>query len=236
MGFGWLFVGYFAVTFMTLNAMGSVIQFLGYGVIATALFKLRQYHRSFGMACLGALAMTAVSLALAMTDLSSFLYEELLLENRFLPQAFRTVMEYAEQIVSFLFQGLLLWAIRQIALETEVSKIAVNAVRNFVFLCMYETVEWVSRIPAESVRACIKELTIVALALYCVCVILNLILLASCYIRICDVDDVEMQRKPSRFAFVNRFRSASGRREQKAMEEMRNYREEKKKRKKGARK
>lgn len=236
MGFGWLFVGYFAATLMTMNAFGSVIQLLGYGVMAMALMRLRQYHRAFGIACVGAAVMVALSLAFTAADLSSYLYEEMLLTERLLPEAFRTGLSYAEQLLSFVFQGLLLWAIRRIALETEVSKIAVNAVRNFVFLCIYEAVELVAWIPAAGVRACAKELTVMAFLLYFVCVILNLILFASCYARICDVNDVEMKQKPSRFAFVNRFREKMEQRELKAIEETRSYREEKKQKKKGARK
>ena len=48
-----------------------------------------------------------------------------------------------------------------------------------------------------------------ALLLYFAWIILNLILIYSCYARICDENDVDMEVKPSRFAFVNRMRQKS---------------------------
>ena len=41
---------------------------------------------------------------------------------------------------------------------------------------------------------------------------MNLFMLFSCYAKICDESDVEMAQKPSRFAFVNRFREENERR------------------------
>lgn len=233
MGFGWLFMGYFAVVFMTMHSFGAWIQLLGYGVTCMALTKLCQYHRSFVWARLGAVLMTAVSAVLSLETLSDFLYESLWTDARFLPETVGVVAGYAEQIAWLIFHGLLLWAIRQIALETEVSKIAVNAVRNFVFICIYELVVIVGMLPVASVQACTKELLLISLVLYFVCVILNLCLFGSCYARICDEGDEDMHRKPSRFAFVNRLREEKERREQKAREEVRAYREERRKRKRG---
>ena len=56
------------------------------------------------------------------------------------------------------------------------------------------------------------------LILYFVCIILNLVLIFSCYSRICDENDVDMARKPSRFAFVNKLRGESEQRQREAAE------------------
>ena len=48
-----------------------------------------------------------------------------------------------------------------------------------------------------------------------------------CYTRICDEGDVEMNRKPSRFAFINKMRAELDKREEKALESQEQYIEEK---------
>ena len=239
MGFGLLFVGYFAVTFLTLNTVGFLIRLVGYGIILSALGKLRQYHRAFGLAWWGGVLMLLVSAALAVAGVSEFLYESLLISSRWVSEFAMNVLGYVEQTCSLVFHALLLWAIRGIALETEENKIAVNAVRNFVFLCIYEIVYLVGILPVEAIHNATARLGMIALLVYLVCVVLNLILFGSCYARICDENDVEMQRKPSRFAFVNRMREENERRAQKAAEETRAYRQEllekRKNKKKGGR-
>jgi hypothetical protein len=41
---------------------------------------------------------------------------------------------------------------------------------------------------------------------------MNLYLIFRCYAEICDQSDVDMERKPSRFAFVNNYRDEMDRR------------------------
>ena len=62
-------------------------------------------------------------------------------------------------------------------------------------------------------------------------IILNLILIFMCYTRICDESDVEMNRKPSRFAFINKMRAELDKREEKALESQEQYIEEKRQKK-----
>ena len=238
MGFGLLFVGYFAVTFLTLNAAGFLIRLLGYGIILRAVSKLRQYHRAFGYAWWGSVLMLLVSAALAFAGVTEWLYDALLISERVMSDGAITALGYVEQASSFVFHALLLWAIRQIALETEVGKIAVSAVRNFVFICIYEVVYLIGILPVEAIRNFSARLGLMALLIYFVWAVLNLILFGSCYAHICDENDVEMERKPSRFDFVNRFREKNERRAEKAAAEMREYRKqrmEKRKQKKGGR-
>ena len=57
--------------------------------------------------------------------------------------------------------------------------------------------------------------------------ILNLILIGQCYANICDEKDLEMKRKKSRFAWVNRFYEELERKEEKARAETVAYQKEK---------
>ena len=67
------------------------------------------------------------------------------------------------------------------------------------------------------------------LILYFVWIIFNLVLIYSCYARICDESDVDMEQKPSRFAFVNKMRAESEERSRAAAERQAKYKEEKRK-------
>ena len=227
MGFGWLFIGYFATTFMTLNPAGSAIRLVGYGVILMAVWKLRRYHRAFDWAAVGTALMLLIAASLALSDLSGWLYDYALLSFRLIPEGAETVIGYAEKVVSLLFHGALLWSIRKIALETEVPKIAVSAVRNFVFICIYYILYVVSSLPFAFIQNARGAWVAMTWLVWLIWIVLNHVLIFSCYARICDEADVDMEQKPSRFAFVNRFREENERRQQKAREEQAAYQREK---------
>ncbi len=236
MGFGWLFVGYFFVTFLTLNKIGSLIRFVGYLLILMSAWRLRKYNRAFDWMGWGAVGMVIISAVLACTDISDYLYKSLLTNQLLIPATVQTAVGYIEPVVSFLFLFGMLWAIRRIAKETEVEKIAANAIRNFVFVCFYYAVYWIGLLPFSGIQAARGELAFVALILMLVYMVLNLLLIFSCYARICDEEDVEMKQKPSRFAFVNRFREELDRRQEKAWRESETYRKEKSEKKRERRK
>ena len=212
MGFGLLFIGYFAVSLMTLNPVGALFRMIGYGMILASVLKLRKYHRAFNFSIPTTFFMLVVA--------GVWLVESLIGKDL-------TVIGYVEQGSSFVFLSFLLYAIRKIAMETEVKKIVVSAVRNFVFVCAYYFICAISYLPFESVRNCSGELTIISLLLLFFVILLNLILIWKCYANICDENDTQMIRKPSRFAWVNHFREEFDRREEKARRETAAYRQEK---------
>ena len=81
-----------------------------------------------------------------------------------------------------------------------------------------------------------RKMILIAWIVYFVWIILNFMLIFSCYVKICDESDVEMERKPSRFAFVNRFRTEMDRRQEKAIEESLAYRKSKQEKKRRGKK
>lgn len=236
MGFGLLFLGYFFVTFLTLNKIGSIMRVIGYGLIVVSSLKLNKYQRSFSFMGIGAVLMLVLSVILVFSDVSRYLYDNLLISALPISDGYRVTIGYIEQGLSFVFNAAMLWAIRKIAIDTDVPKISANAIRNFVFICFYYFVYLLSFLPVGSIQSVAKELTMIAWILYIVWMILNVLLIFSCYSRICDENDVDMAQKPSRFAFVNRFREELDRRQQKAYEESLAYKNEKRERKKRRRK
>ena len=171
--------------------------------------------------------MMAVSALLAVNDVWSFMYEELLVNSLPFGEKFRTVVGYVEMIAAFIFNASMLYAIRGIAIETDVEKIAVNSVRNFVFICIYYVLYFIGILPFAFAKEYAKFFSAPVLILYFVWIIFNLVLIYSCYARICDENDVDMQRKPSRFAFVNKMREESEQRAQAAAARQAEYKREK---------
>lgn len=232
MGFGWLFIGYFTVSFLTLNPFGAILRIVGYAIILMATLKLRRYHRAFTWTSFGTGLMLLIAACFGVVKAAEWLYNALIIPSALFSDAVVTGIGYADQWTSLLFHGTLLWAIYQIAKETEVRKIAVNAVRNFVFICLYYALQVLVLLPFSVIQNARGAWVAMTMVVWLVWVILNHVLIASCYAKICDESDQEMEQKPSRFAFVNWFREENERRMQKARTEADNYRKERAERRK----
>ena len=235
MGFGWLFIGYFITTLMSINVAGAFIRILGYGVIFFAAGKLNKYNRTFTYLQLATVLMLGVSVLIAAADISGFLYDEMLISANVFPQAFKNVMGIVETCASVIFNGAMLYAIRAIAIETGVDKIAVGAVRNFIFICLYLILNLIAYLPFAFAKEYASVFGLPVWLFYFTWIILNLILIYSCYAKICDENDVDMSRKPSRFDFVNKFRSEMDDKEQRAMERTKEYKLQKQEKKRARR-
>ena len=218
MGFGWLFIGYFIATLMSINIAGSFIRIVGYGIIFFAASKLNKYNRTFTYLQIVTVLMLGVSLLISVSNVCGFLYDEMLIERNIFSEKFDLIMGFIEMCVSLVFNGVMLYSIHAIAVETQVNKIAVNSIRNFIFICLYFVLNVVAYLPFGFVDEYVSILSLPVLLLYFVCIILNLILIYSCYARICDENDTEMDRKPSRFAFINRMRAKMEEKESNATE------------------
>ena len=111
--------------------------------------------------------------------------------------------------------------------ETEEKKISVAAVRNAVFVIIYAVAYCVSLLPFEFT----KYLSLPLILVRFVWIIFNLVLIFSCYARICDESDVNMEQKPSRFAFINEMRAQNEARQKEKEEKWAERANQRKKRK-----
>ena len=196
MGFGWLFIGYFVSTMMVLNPFGYLFRPIGYAIMSYAFLRLKEYHRDFWYALGASVLMLGIAGVMAVDGLFAFM-----------PETAAYAVGYTEMIGSLIFHAALYWGIRAIAKETEVEKISFAAVRNFIFFAVYNLLYAIAKLPFDFASEYAKIMSAPVVLLYFACLVLNLILIFSCYMRICDVADVDMEQKPSRFAFVNRMRA-----------------------------
>lgn len=222
MGFGLLLIGYFTATIMSINSFGGVFRLLGYFIVCKGAKKLSQYNTSFLFLLYAAIPSLIVSAVCALSDVSNFF----LLGWVDIDQ---TTLAFLKSLFDFLVVATMCYAVRSISRETGAVKTLASSVRNFVFYCIYIIIQifiWSATYLKN--QAMIDFISSTALQLWMViinllCMILNCVMLFSCYARICDVDDVEMEQKPSRFAFVNKMRDKKQGKHQKDVEEAEEY-------------
>ncbi len=217
---------------MSVNSYGFLFRFVGFVIIQIALTKLVEYNKSFRIPLIASGMMIVCSLYSCISGISVLLYDEMLIERAiFSSEEARHALGEFDMALEFFFTASLAFAIRAIARETEEEKIAFAAIRNFVFFCVYYALYGIALLPFDFREDYVKYFSLPVVLLYFGCIILNLILIFKCYMRICDEADVDMARKPSRFAFVNKLREESDRREQRAIDRSREYADQKRQKK-----
>ncbi len=208
MGFGLLFIGYFMAAFMSMSPLGGyLIRLIGYAIILVGALKLKRYNKDFRYLCLGAGLMIALSVIIALSGILGDITTISLFSDNV-----KSVIGHLERAGYVLFTLSMCYPIRSIAKETEVEKIAVASVRNLIFTVIYLLLYLFAYIPLPFVNEYKAYFGTPVFILYIVIIFMNLFMLFSCYAKICDESDVEMAQKPSRFAFVNRFREENERR------------------------
>ena len=238
MGFGLLFIGYFIASLLSINVVGALIAMIGYGIIFWASSKLNKYNTSFVFVQIGSAVMMLFWLVMSASMLSEYLANELIISKDIFGDTFDSIMGHTEMALFFVFNTAMLYSIRNIACDTEDTKIAVNSIRNFVFICIgllaYVIYFIVAEVSSSQIAFVILNGT--ALIIRFVCIVFNLILIFSCYMRLCDENDVDMNRKPSRFAFINTMRQRFDEKQERAAQQQADYMREKAQKKKNKRK
>lgn len=238
MGFGWLFIGYF-LTVMNIPALeivGTIIRIAGCALTVYGLLSLRNYNKAFNLSLVGAVIMGVMSLLLLFLNIDDILFTTMLTENHLFSESVKTAIGYADQGVWFVYYSLLLWGIFSIAKDTEDKKVLVGVIRNYIFICTYYGLYLLSFLPLEHIKAMKADFARVLWVLYLVNIGLSLFLLFTCYARICDEDDVDMDKKTVRIPIITALQEETERRSRKAREADALYRMEKQKRREEKRK
>ena len=225
MGFGILIAGYY-ITYLvgmvwSAEIYGVLLILLGYLLMATALVRLMEYERGFRYALL----LDALLCAPALYRIFAWLSENLLWDLSMFSGVFSEIAQAVELLLFVGYQITLLLAVRRLAREVELPKIATSAVRNLVVLGFYAALAIFVRIPLPAVKSIYPYLAGPTVLLQVVFYVLMGVMLVSCYMRISDEQDVDMPLKKSRFAWVNRVREERARREQAAADSTREYAE-----------
>ena len=223
MGFGLLFIGYFMTYITSVSQAGYLIRLAGYVLMLVAFTKLCAYNRKFKLPFYTGIALIGVTGVGCFVEIGEFLYKYLIINSFGVSEGFRRALGTVDDALVFVFNACLLYAIYAIAKETEVEKLSYAAARNFVFICIYQLLFAISLLPFSFVESYKKYFSMPIILLYFALIILNLVLIFKCYANICDESDVDMPLKKSRFAFINKIREETARREQKAADDSVEY-------------
>lgn len=216
MGFGLLFIGYFTTYFASFNSFGFLMRLIGYVIMLISFNKLRQYNRAFVYPMVTSVAMICGAAFESFLMLGDFLYQNLLIGNFFNIDPALEIYRHIDSICILVFHAFLMIAIRRISIETESEKTAYAAARNLVFFSVYYLMTYVALLPFDFIDLYEKYFGLPVFLLYIVCIVLNCVLIFSCYAKICDENDVDMAVRRSRFAFINKLREKADQKEQAA--------------------
>ena len=225
--------------------MGFGLLLIGYILAFTSKIGLGPYHFA-GMALGGFLAYRGISELKKYSPV--FLYAQITNIALLLCSFFKTVLwvdesfalglglydsdisviyQFVELGVMLLFNIAMLYAIADLSRRVEYPDTRNKAFRNMIFVAIYNIYHVVMLTPVANdiLMSFLPFLNFIYTAL-------NAILIFRCYAMICPEGDEDMPRKPSRFAFINKIRAEKDAREQKALEEAKQYYESRKKNKK----
>lgn len=229
MGFGLLLIGYFTASIMALNSFGGVFRLVGYIIACRGAKKLSQYNRSFLFLLLVSVISAVFSAFCAVSDVSAFLYNNLFIPSPILGTYITDSIPYLKIIFDFMFVAVMCYSVLSISRETGAVKTTYTPVRNFIFYCIFGLLQFLvwlgSYTNNEALLSFISNtaLPIWMVIINIVCILLNCVMLFSCYARICDESDVDMPQKPSRFEFINRRRAEKEEKRQRYLSEAEQY-------------
>jgi glucan phosphoethanolaminetransferase (alkaline phosphatase superfamily) len=221
MGFGWLLCGYFAM-FMMSFGMGQyafAATLIGGFIAYQGAVRLRDYCPSFGATAMAAIGMMVVSIH----GLLRFVDDTFSLGWPFLTTTVSTVVSYVEFAVGMIFHFCMLYSILELSKEVGVAKIytKISGYMSLFGVCaVAQVVLWMfpSLANVEN-QMPVKILVLLLLVGY----LMTSWLLYRCYQYICpEGEEYGKERKPSRFAFINRWREKSDARDEQMFRDAQN--------------
>ena len=252
MGFGILFLSYFLAFFVPL----SYLHVIGYAGVAWALYKLGDYRPALCKAAWWLIPLGACCLYHVTGSVLELLpyFGMAAPELPFINKTVTAAVSIVESAMILCFHFALLRALRSFAAELELPAIAKRAdwglwrvgvqVSTYIVALSLELAGFGLQLTSTHTRLSSllfdagAELALIALLLQFAWAAFNLINLFTCYMYICPEGDEDMERKPSRFGFVNDIRDkmderdrAAREREAAAMEQRRNKKKNKNKKK-----
>ena len=226
MGFGWLFIGYFITFMVQMNPYAVFVAPLGIAMLAYGAYKLYSYCHRFAYIYIPSAIMLLGFILSAVATLSDLIAFNLPAKSVFADGGYAIYF-----VGALLFHIALMLAIYDLAKKVDLPKIAGNAIRNFVVFAIYALIYAVSLLPLETIAEFNKLMAIPYIALWFLWMILNLILIFSCYMRICPEGDEDMPQRPSKFKLFDKMNDILNKKQDQIIESQRQYNMEKAKRK-----
>ena len=202
MGFGILFIGYL----ISLNSIAypGFTKILGCLVMLLAMTRLGQYNRHLKSAAYTLIPSTIVALFYLFIETGAMFSLFAETERTLLFQIVPLAMAICELV--FLFQ--LMRGLQALAVETDVKILEIASFRNRLFTVVYYLLYIAGMFDYGAAAITFMRYFGVAIMLLgLVIFFLNAKLIFNFYMWICLPEDLDMKRKPSRFAPLERFLS-----------------------------
>ena len=199
MGFGYLFIGYLLATNPVYSAFTAVFGVLlfAFAMRRLSLFNLPLRHA--GMLVYPMLAVEGARFVFELLRLLS-LVPAALFSN------VSSILMPISTVLSLLFHERLLSGIEELAIETELPKVRYRAKRNRLFAILTYALSLAITLPisAEGYLLFAGSAFLPVLIALVVCIVLNAMLIWSCYMWICLPEDLDMKRKKTGIAWLDR--------------------------------
>ena len=224
MGFGLLLIGYMFAFLATAGLgpyifagllLGSVFMFFG-------IKELRKYDPVFIYALIGDILLFICSLIIGgVWAIGKFTSIDVTVLS--------TVISFVKIAVCIFFEMSLLYGVADLSKRVDYPDTRQKAITNIIYVSIFNAYQIFTLTPivtsmSEENKKTALTILMIAQVIYTA---INAFLFFKCYAMICPAGQEDMPRKPSRFAFVNKFREIRDAKEEKAIEDMKNYYEEK---------
>lgn len=227
MGFGFLLVGYM-LSFLVTAGLGPYIfagMLIGSIFMFFGLKELRKYDPVFIYALIGDILLFICSVIIGISwALGSFTSIDVTLLS--------TVMSFVKIAVCIFFEISLLYGVADLSRRVDYPDTRQKAITNIIYVSIFNVYQIITLTPIVTSmsgenKATALTILMIAQVIYTA---INTFLFFKCYAMICPAGQEDMPYKKSKFAFINKFREIRDAKDEKAINEMKNYYEDKLKR------
>ena len=225
MGFGLLLIGYM-FAFLTTAGLGEYLfagMLLGGFLMYLGLTELRKYCPVFIYSLIVSVLIILCSLYKTGAWLDSWLALDL---GVFSPDVVK-VFDWINFVLYCVFDFTMLYGIADLSRRVDYPETRGLAFRNMFFVGIFNAYQILMFLPITVIESDKSFFMTILVILQLIYTVFNSFLIFKCYAMICPAGQEDMPRKKSRFEFVNRFREIRDAKEEKAIEDMKNYYEEK---------
>lgn len=223
MGFGLLFLGYLLQINFVYAGFTDIFAYL---LIFAGITKLSVYNRSFKRARIVLFPLIAVGGVYFVVEVLRFF-----VTDSDLLKSAGDFISIISLVLVAIFSYFTLSGIEKIAQDTELPRIGARAVRNIFLGSVYYILALILLINHPTINDMNRYLGVPHWLFGLAFMVLNAMLIYSCYMWICLEGEEKMPVKPSRFAFVNRIRQSQDAKEREAHDRARNLAQTKKNKK-----
>ncbi|MBQ4607783.1 MAG: hypothetical protein IJB15_13820 [Clostridia bacterium] len=206
MGFGLLILGYFLTFAFTISQAYFFADVIGALVMLYAFTKLSEYNRYFRGAAAAGMVFTLLALTSGVLLSMHMLTTEGVLD---------IVLDAAKSASALVMHVFMLLGTRGIAEGADCGKLADRAMRNLVMVITYYVLYFGTLIAASFLPAVVSYISFLVYIYFLVCLVLNLLLLHTCFGMLYPAEGDPMENRRSRVPLFNKVSDAFDRLEDK---------------------